>query len=301
MLCDFLLPQISSLALAYNSCNRSGQEGLGTDRLGGGEEETWAAPSPSQPAEPFPLSQSPCCNTVVLPPQLPALSRTHNVCELCVNQSVGARPSQLGVLHSCSFFAMEAALDSFYLKERSFAQVASKASALCSNFLDSYSPFSYYTACCWTVSRGLLGLFGSPETPALPLDVAFSSHGKRQQEEPPRSMPHIEDRRGLLWDGIITGLRCHTNKTLNLYLLDSNLFWMYAERLGAPRLAPTKEFAVIVDLKEEVHYVLDQGQALLRSHLGMAWHGMAGPSACSMCPGQKRVSEAFANFVEAVF
>ncbi|XP_015265394.1 PREDICTED: thioredoxin domain-containing protein 11 [Gekko japonicus] len=262
-----LVDEISSLALAYNRCNRSGPGGPGTDRLGGGGGgETSPATGPFPPAEPFPISQSPCCNTVVLPPQPPAISRTHNVCELCVNQTVGVQPSWLGGLH-CSFFEIEAALDSFYLKERTFVQVVSKTAALCSNFLSSYSPFSYYTACCRTVDGGVRSLlFGSPKTPPpLPPGVAFPSHGKRWEEEPPRSMPHIEDRRGLSLD--ITGLSCRTNKTLNLYLLDSNLFWMYAERLGAPRLAPTKEFAAIVDLKEEAHFVLGQSRALVRPHL----------------------------------
>nr|XP_056722340.1 thioredoxin domain-containing protein 11 [Euleptes europaea] len=268
-----LVDEISSLALAYSSCNRSGPGGPGTDHLwgGGGGGETSATAIPLPLAEPFPVSPSPCCNTVLLPPQLPAISRTHNVCELCVNQSVGVQPSRLGSPH-CSFFEIEAALDSFYLKERTFLQVVSKSASLCSNFLSFYSPFSYYTACCRTVPRGTLGLFGSPSTPLLPLEMAFSSRGKRWTEEPPRSTPHIEVRDGLLLDGSVprsdlTGLSCRTNKTLNLYLLDSNLFWMYAERLGAPKVASLKEFAVIVDLKEEAHYVLGQGQALIRSHL----------------------------------
>ncbi|KAL8175268.1 UNVERIFIED_CONTAM: Thioredoxin domain-containing protein 11 [Gekko kuhli] len=254
-----LVDEISSLALAYNRCNRSGPGG-------GGETSPPTAPFP--PAEPSPIAQSPCCNTVVLPPQPPAISRTHNVCELCVNQTVGVQPSRLGGL-PCSFFQIEAALDSFYLKERTFVRVVSRTAARCSNFLSSYSPFSYYTACCRTVDGGLRSLlFGSPETPPpLPPDVAFSSRGKSWGEEPPRPMPHIEERRGLLSDGAVTGLSCRTNKTLNLYLLDSNLFWTYAERLGAPRLPPTKEFAAIVDLKEEAHFVLGQSRALGRPHL----------------------------------
>lgn len=271
----FFLPQISNLALAYNSCNRSDREEPGIDRLGGGGGggESWTS------ASPFPVSQSPkCCNTVVLPPQLPAIARRHNVCELCVNQTVGVRPSRLGGL-PCSFFAIEAALDSFYLKGRTFSQVVSRASALCSNFLSSYSPFGHYTACCRTVHRGAQSPLGSPETPPLPSGGAFSSHGKRWREEPPGSVPHIEEGRGLLRDGsapgpALAGLSCRTNKTLNLFLLDSNLFWMFAERLGAsPRLPSPREFAAIVDLKEEAHYVLHPSRALIRSHLGMARGG----------------------------
>lgn len=61
-----------------------------------------------------------------------------------------------------------------------------------------------------------------------------------------------------------TGLSCRTNKTLNIYLLDSNLFWLYAERLGAPSATRVKEFATIVDVKEESHYILDPKQALMK-------------------------------------
>ncbi|XP_054849357.1 thioredoxin domain-containing protein 11 isoform X2 [Eublepharis macularius] len=264
-----LVDEISRMALAYNSCNRSHQRRLGAESSRGGEPPE-AAATPLQPVEAFPISESPCCNTVVLPPQLHTISRTHNVCELCINQTVGVKPSHLSGLH-CSFFEIEAALDSFYLKERTFFQVVSKTASLCSNFLSFYSPFSYYTACCRTVNRGMLSFFGSKKTTVLSLEMAFSSHGKNWKEEPPHSIPHIEDRNGLLESSIpgsdVTGLSCRTNKTLNLYLLDSNLFWMYAERLGAPRLTTTKEFAAIVDLKEDSHYVLDQSRALGRSHL----------------------------------
>uniref|UniRef100_A0ACB8FK29 Uncharacterized protein n=1 Tax=Sphaerodactylus townsendi TaxID=933632 RepID=A0ACB8FK29_9SAUR len=266
-----LVDEISRLALAYSSCNRSAPGGPGTNPLAGGGGGTSATASPLQPADPFLPAQPPCCNTVVLPPQLPAISRSHNICELCVNQTVGVKPSHLGGLH-CSFVEIEAALDSFYLKERTFVQVVSKTASLCSNFLSSYSPFSYYTACCRTVHSGMRSLFGSPNPPLPPLEMAFSSHGKRWEEGPSPSMPHIEDRNNLLLDSSVpvsdlTGLSCQTNKTLNLYLLDSNLFWTYAERLGAPKLTSPREFAVIVDLKEEVHYVLDQDRALIRSHL----------------------------------
>ncbi|XP_061456224.1 thioredoxin domain-containing protein 11 isoform X2 [Rhineura floridana] len=262
-----LVDEISELALEYNSCNRShrGEEDSGC--LQGG--------APPEAGIHLPLaetvSKSLCCNTVVLPPQWHSISRTHNVCELCINQTVGVRPSRLGGLH-CNFLEIEAALDSFYLKERTFFQVMSKTVSLCSNFLSFYSPFSYYTACCRTVNRGLLSFVSSEKMAVHPLEVAFASHGKRWKDEPQSSTPHIEERSNLIPESAlcgtyVTGLCCRTNKTLNLYLLDSNLFWLYAERLGASRSAPVKEFAAIVDLKEETHYVLDQDQALLKSNL----------------------------------
>lgn len=89
----------------------------------------------------------------------------------------------------------------------------------------------------------------------------------------PSSVPHIEENRCLFPEVDMnstdfTGLSCRTNKTLNIYLLDSNLFWLYAERLGAPSTAPVKEFAAIVDMKEESHYILDPTQALMKFTLG---------------------------------
>ncbi|XP_062999634.1 thioredoxin domain-containing protein 11 isoform X2 [Elgaria multicarinata webbii] len=263
-----LVEEISKLALEYNSCDHSHRGDLDAGHLREEEEEEPPAAGLSRPgAETAPLAEPPCCHTVVLPPQWHSISRTHNVCELCINQTVGTRPSRLRGLH-CSFLDIAAALDSFYLKERTFFQVVSKTVSLCSNFLSFYSPFSYYTACCRTVSQGLLGFVSSEKTPAQSLGVVLAPHGTRHRS----SIPHIEDRSGLLPESALcgasfTGLSCRTNKTLNLYLLDSNLFWMYAERLGALRSTSVKEFAAIVDLKEEAHFILDQNQALLKSNL----------------------------------
>ncbi|XP_053132881.1 thioredoxin domain-containing protein 11 isoform X2 [Hemicordylus capensis] len=261
-----LVDEISKLALEYNSCSRS-HEG-DPDVFGG---DAAAAGSQLPGADPFSASESPCCHTVVLPPQWHAFSRTHNVCELCINQTAGVKPSRLGGLQ-CNFLEMEAALDSFYLQERTFFQIASKTASLCSNFLSFYSPFSFYTACCRTVSSGPLGFGSSEKAAVLPLEVALAPHGMNWAGKPQSTIPHIEEGSGLLPERFlstpnISGLSCRTNKTLNLYLLDSNLFWMYAERLGAPRAAPVKEFATIVDLKEEMHYILDQDQAVIKSNL----------------------------------
>ncbi|NWI59794.1 TXD11 protein, partial [Calyptomena viridis] len=214
-------------------------------------------------SETFSITKYPCCNTVVLP-QWHSISRTHNVCELCVNQTLGVRPDKVHVPH-CNFLEIEAALDSFYLQEHTFFQVISNTIE-CSNFLSFYSPFSYYTACCRTVNRHFLSFISSEKTIFQTPKVAFSSHGKKDNTQ--FSIPHIEDRNCFIPDLNIsniniTGLSCRTNKTLNLYLLDSNLFWIYAERLGALRSTHLKEFAAIVDMKEEVHYVLDQNQSLV--------------------------------------
>lgn len=80
-------------------------------------------------------------------------------------------------------------------------------------------------------------------------------------------------------DGI-TGLRCQTNRTLRFYVLDVALNWPLAVRLGATgnRSASLHQeagvqadgsFAAIVNLKDEVHYVLHRSpEATLTESLG---------------------------------
>lgn len=266
--------QITEVALEYNNCHGDQVVERLLQHLRRVEAPVLQSLAPELPAS-LPDTQlmaaSPCCNTVVLP-QGPALSRTHNVCELCVNQTVGGtRPSSVSV-PQCSFFEMAAALDSFYLKEQTFYHVVS-GSIECSNFLTSYSPFSYYTACCRTISRGMASFTGSEQNVLTAPAIEFSSLEKSCEATAPSSIPHIEENRYRfpqvgLTSTAFTGLSCRTNKTLNIYLLDSNLFWLYAERLGAPSSAPVKEFATIVDVKEESHYILDPKQALMKFTLG---------------------------------
>ncbi|XP_058013118.1 thioredoxin domain-containing protein 11 isoform X2 [Ahaetulla prasina] len=257
-----LLDEISKLALEYKSCNRSQQEDVEPRSLQGGDPLVAASlrlPTAESSSSP------PCCNTVLLPAQWHGLSRTHNVCELCVNQTGGVQPSPLVRLR-CSFVAIKAAVDSFYLKKQTFFHVVSKTVSWCSNFLSFYSPFSSYTACCRTVNRDLLDLVRAKGAPFHPWEVSLAPHGKSRKEGTPESLPHIEEQ-AVLSGSAVAGLGCRTNKTLNLYLLDSNLFWKYAERLGASDSPPAKEFAAIVDLQEEVHYVLGQKRALFRASL----------------------------------
>ncbi|XP_006910950.1 thioredoxin domain-containing protein 11 [Pteropus alecto] len=260
-----LIDEITEVALEYNNCHRDQVvERLlqHLRRVDAPVFKSLASKRPVQLSDAPLITVSPCCNTVVLP-QWHSISRTHNVCELCVNQTaVGIRPSSVS-MPQCSFLEMAAAVDSFYLKEQAFYHVASD-SVECSNFLSSYSPFSYYTACCRTLNRGVEGFIGS-EAPS----VAFSSLEKECEVSTPGPIPHIEENRHLfpevdMSSTNFTGLSCRTNKTLNLYLLDSNLFWLYAERLGAPSTTQVKEFAAIVDVKEESHYILDPKQALVK-------------------------------------
>ncbi|XP_052492121.1 thioredoxin domain-containing protein 11 isoform X2 [Budorcas taxicolor] len=265
-----LIDEITEVALEYNNCHGDQVVERLLQHLRRVDAPAFKSLAPEPPArlsDPPLITASPCCNTVVLP-RWHSISRTHNVCELCVNQTAGGlRPSSVSV-PQCSFFEMAAALDSFYLKEQAFYHVAS-GSIECSNFLSSYSPFSYYTACCRTVSRAVAGFIDSGQGVFETRPIAFPSLEKKCEVESPGSVPHIEENRYLFPEletnsSSFTGLSCRTNKTLNIYLLDSNLFWLYAERLGAPSAARVKEFAAIVDVKEESHYILDPKQALMK-------------------------------------
>ncbi|XP_060028337.1 thioredoxin domain-containing protein 11 isoform X3 [Erinaceus europaeus] len=242
-----LIDEITQVALEYNNCH--GDQAV--ERLLRHLRRV-DAPLASLAPAPLLVTAPPCCNSVVLP-RWHSLSQPHNVCELCVN-----RTTMVSQAH-CSFVQMAAALDSFYLKEQAFSHGTS-GSTECSNFLSSYSPFSYYTACCRAVSRAAL----EASAPA-----AAGLQGECEARTP-GPVPHIEEpARYRFPEGVpdstsFTGLSCRTNKTLNMYLLDSNLFWLYAERLGAPSTTGVREFATIVDVKEESHYILDPSQALVR-------------------------------------
>ncbi|XP_004438316.1 PREDICTED: thioredoxin domain-containing protein 11, partial [Ceratotherium simum simum] len=265
-----LIDEITEVALEYNNCHRDQVVEQLLQHLRRVDAPVFRSLAPEplvQLPDPPLITASPCCNTVVLP-QWHSISRTHNVCELCINQTAGGiKPSSVS-MPQCSFFEMAAALDSFYLKEQTFHHVASD-SIECSNFLSSYSPFRYYTACCRTVNRGVTGFIDSEQDVFETPTIAFSSLEGKCEVDTPSSVPHIEENRYLfpevdMSSTDFTGLSCRTNKTLNIYLLDSNLFWLYAERLGAPSTARVKEFAAIVDVKEESHYILDPKQALMK-------------------------------------
>ncbi|KAM7149187.1 thioredoxin domain-containing protein 11 isoform 2-T2 [Molossus nigricans] len=258
-----LINEITEVALEYNNCHGDQVVERLLQHLRQVDAPVFKSLATEPPAQLLDLPlimASPCCNTVVLP-QWHAISRTHNVCELCVTQSSVSVPQ-------CSFLEVAGALDSFYLKEQAFYHVASD-SMLCSNFLSFYSPFSYYTACCRTMDRSVTGFLDSEPDVFKSPNIEFSSVEKECEIDTPGSVPHIEENRHIFPEVDMnstnfTGLSCRTNKTLNLYLLDSNLFWLYAERLGAPSTAPVKEFAAIVDVKEESHYILDPKQALMK-------------------------------------
>ncbi|KAE8579802.1 hypothetical protein XENTR_v10024188 [Xenopus tropicalis] len=256
-----LLHEITEVALEYNSCTKSLPVHEDHDQ----KDSYKKSSSDTTLHNTGSYKGFSCCNTVVLP-QWHLMSRIHNICELCVNLSAGIRPSKV-YMHQCNFLDIEAALDLFYLKENSFMGFLSKVRE-CSNFPRFYSPYNYYTACCQTLSKGFIASSSFlKNTHIIP-----SSNGKNFKEDNTHLVPHIEEKILLspsyhISGNSITGLSCRTNKTLNLYLLDSNLSWMYAERLGASGSASGKEFAAIVDIKEEVHYILDHWHPLIKPNL----------------------------------
>ncbi|XP_078274307.1 thioredoxin domain-containing protein 11 isoform X2 [Rhinoraja longicauda] len=256
-----LMEEITEVILQYRNCNNSKTIQRVLQYL----EETEQENRDVQSTEPLFRTRKPCCNTVVLS-QLHSISQTHNICELCVNQTIGIQPSVVHIAR-CSFVEMETALDSFYLREQTFFQLQSRT-VECSDFLSYYSPFNYYTACCRTFSSPIKS---EQMNVIAPLEL-FSNADHHQGMFSDNSFPHIEDTASRFLDlhhsyVNITGLSCNTNKTLNFYLLDSNLHWKFATRLGASECAQVQEFATIVDLWDEVHYVFDHEQVLNKSSI----------------------------------
>lgn len=156
-------------------------------------------------------------------------------------------------------------------------------SAGCSSFLNSYSPFTLFSACCKKAE---------PQ-----LDESQAKEEPDMQRALPPSPPYAPQQEG---DGI-TGLSCRTNKTLRFYVLDVALNWPLAVRLGASSIqnaSPHQEsssqadgssdgsFAAIVNLKDEVHYVLHRSPAAtLTESLGKICSRYL---TCSVCHSQGR-------------
>lgn len=227
------LQQVADIAVRYHSCDHNSHSNL---------DESFT-------------SHSPCCQSVLLS------ESSSSVCEVCRSLS---RLSLTSSSARCSFpsVAQDRDLLQPYLRHCCLHQLPApipiKNSLPCIHFLDSYSPFSQYSACCRTVEPQLNNESQAKEDP----DV---------QKLRPHSMsvPLKEE------DGI-TGLRCQTNRTLRFYVLDVALNWPLAVRLGAThnRSASLHQetgaqgdrnsdgtFAAIVNLKDESHYVLHRSPA----------------------------------------
>ncbi|KAG5278335.1 hypothetical protein AALO_G00097840 [Alosa alosa] len=159
-----LQEQIAEIAVRYHSCpedliSQYTKGGVGVSRV---------------PVGPL------CCNTLVLPGWSSVSGSAQNVCELCLNRSVGpaavasANPAspdggRNGIVdrggdrgargsHRCSVLELEAALES-YLRHLSVsggrltphAHTHTPPALLaptCSNVRNTYNPFSHYSACC---------------------------------------------------------------------------------------------------------------------------------------------------------
>ncbi|XP_048465635.1 thioredoxin domain-containing protein 11 [Rhincodon typus] len=262
-----LIEKITEVALKYHNCNNSKSVHRVLQHMEEAEQadhKDQATDSFAHVVESFFQMRKSCCNTIMLP-QWNHISQILNICELCINQTVGMRPSVVH-LRQCSSIEMETALGLFYLRKRTFFHLRSNT-VECSNFLSYYSPFNYYTVCCRTFNSS----FNSEQINAFtPSELFFSAEQKRGVISD--SFPHVEDRVTSLLElhliqSHITGLSCNTNKTLNFYLMDSNLHWRFATRLGANESAQVQEFATIIDLLDEVHYVLDQRQILDKSSI----------------------------------
>ncbi|XP_049900475.1 thioredoxin domain-containing protein 11 [Epinephelus moara] len=232
-----VLQQVADIAVRYHSCDNNNHSSLDKSFT----------------------THSPCCQSVLLP------ESSTNVCEVCLSLS---RSSLTSSSVRCSFSSTTHGGDmlQFYLRHcclhRLLAvSINTTTSAGCSNFLNSYSPFSQYSACCRKVEPQLnesqakeeSDMQRVPLTPPPPSSI------------PPSSAPQQGG------DGI-TGLRCQTNRTLRFYVLDLALNWPLAVRLGATgnRSASLYQehgvqsdgsFAAIVNLKDEVHYVLHRSPA----------------------------------------
>uniref|UniRef100_A0A147ARP1 Thioredoxin domain containing 11 n=1 Tax=Fundulus heteroclitus TaxID=8078 RepID=A0A147ARP1_FUNHE len=231
-----VLQQFADIAVRYHACERSSSD----DRL--------------------PFFTSLCCQSVLLPE-----TRT-SVCEVCLRLSGPSLPSSS---KPCSFPSVLPQGDPFGTRLRhcclrqpsSPISIKTATSEGCSHFVTSYSPFTLFSACCRTVEPQL-NESKAKEEPRPPLAPPPPSI-------PPPSAPTQEE------DGI-TGLHCRTNRTLRFYVLDVGLNWPLAARLGASSRRNSSRhqeaftegdrncdgsFVAIVNLKDEVHYVLHRSPA----------------------------------------
>lgn len=232
-----VLQQVADIAVRYHSCDNNNHSSLDKSFT----------------------THLPCCQSVLLP------ESSTNVCEVCLSLS---RSSLTSSSVRCSFSSMIHGGDmlQFYLRHcclhRLLAvSINTTTSVGCSNFLNSYSPFSQYSACCRKVEPQLNESQAKEESDMQRVSLTPPP----PSSTPPSSAPQQGG------DGI-TGLRCQTNRTLRFYVLDLALNWPLAVRLGATgnRSASLYQehgvqsdgsFAAIVNLKDEVHYVLHRSPA----------------------------------------
>ncbi|KAL4624450.1 thioredoxin domain-containing protein 11-like [Arapaima gigas] len=232
-----LIQQIANISLQYHTCSAS--KGLAQTTNWDAKWQPGRSLTISEPTGPSP----PCCNTVLLL-AWHGLTHVHNMCELCLNHSVSMHPRTV-LTPRCPFYHMEAALDSFYLRKHTFSHLLTRR-VICSNIISTYSPFSHYSACCKTLYLPTPSLLPTLEVP-LPTQAPWMAVDSAPQAAG------------------ITGLKCRTNRTLKFYLLDSHLHWKFAVQLGAHGSESQQLFATIVNLPDEVHYILENRENLPES------------------------------------
>lgn len=258
---DPLIMQIADVAVRYHSCK-------GSDHL-----YSWSHRDVLQ-------SRQVCCQSLLLPDSRKAFSTT--VTELCLKLS---RPDTTSSAARCSFpvTPQGGSVLHSYLKRCCLHLLSSPipsttATIVCSSFLTSYSPFVSYSACCRSTQPVLHDCPLQPDEgpdrkgeplarPPFPTPPSFTSPFTSLSPVTGYPTSPNDDAGGF------TGLRCRTNKTLRFYVLDSSLNWPLAVRLGAlgngsaahqqglrllGSMSGGSSFATIVNLKDEVHYVLNR-------------------------------------------
>ncbi|RVE75887.1 hypothetical protein OJAV_G00003500 [Oryzias javanicus] len=184
-----------------------------------------------------------CCQSVVVP------DTGTSVCEVCLS----SRPPQPPASSArCLFPAQTADVFQTLLRRCCLPQLPSPASsrsessAACSDFPNRYIPFSHFSACCRRIE------------PRLNQTKEETDFQEVRDSSPSSVAPRDKDG--------ITGLKCHTNRTLRFYLLDVALNWPLAVRLGASdsinvSLHQDTSFVAIVNLKDETQYILHRSPA----------------------------------------
>ncbi|XP_030635779.1 thioredoxin domain-containing protein 11 isoform X2 [Chanos chanos] len=276
---------VADVAVRYHSCCRSSVPGASLDHP--------APPSVILPQCGSTLLGQLCCNSLLLPTWSSVSRGGLRVCELCLNRSKPGPGSSLGA--GCSLADLDAALESYLRRGSVWSQSLAPS---CSHVRYAYSPFTHYSACCRSLLTAATdgqtgatdgqtgatdgqtgatdgqtgatdGQTGATDGQTAATDGqtgatdgqtgATDGQTGVQRSEP--SSPHQPVEDCPLLDAL-TGLRCRTNKTLRFYLLDSNLHWTLARRLGAEGNVSEHAFATIVNLRDETHYVLNQTDSL---------------------------------------
>uniref|UniRef100_A0A3B4AC66 Uncharacterized protein n=1 Tax=Periophthalmus magnuspinnatus TaxID=409849 RepID=A0A3B4AC66_9GOBI len=181
-----------------------------------------------------------CCHSVPVP-------QSTAVCELCLD-GTGLRTSSVCTVPSVGPSSLP------------HCCLHPSSSVSCCSLLTDYSALGQYRACSRTAPLRDTATEAPPATEAPLTTEATQNEASPQNEALPAPATGAVG---------FTGLRCLTNKTLRFYLLDAELNWPLAVRLGAPHNSSSavpqepqgpgaheRSFAAIVDLKDEVHYVL---------------------------------------------